>query len=415
MSGYVGFIYSPDFLKYRFSEDHPFNPLRLELTLDLLEEAGLLARGVDTGAGTRTGTGAGAGAGRTATAFLVAPRMATDGELLLTHDPAYIEMVKTVSAHGDMVPDARNFELGTDDNPVFEGMHEAASLVVGATLTAADLVMEGRAAHALNIAGGLHHAQRSHASGFCIYNDVAVAIAYLQRRYGARVAYIDTDAHHGDGVQWAFYDDPGVLTISFHETGRYLFPGTGEVTERGRNEGYGYSVNVPLEAFTEDDSFLSAFEAVVPPLVKAFAPDVIVSQNGCDGHFLDPLTHLSLTMRAYAEIPRIVHDLAHAVSGGRWIGVGGGGYDIWRVVPRAWAFLWAQMLEAELPEELPRGWLARWQKMSPVALPGYFLDSPATSPVIPRRAEITEKNNLSVAKVMAEALSIVERSPENCS
>ncbi len=390
------FVYSPDFRKYRFSEDHPFNPLRLELTLELLQETGLLA----------PGTGAQREAAQAAAGDVATPRMATDAELLLVHDQAYLKTVKAVSARGGSSPDARNFDLGTDDNPIFVGMHEAAGLVAGATLVAADLVMEGQADHALNIAGGLHHAQRSRASGFCIYNDVAVAIAYLQRRYGAKVAYIDTDAHHGDGVQWAFYDDPSVLTISFHETGRYLFPGTGEVTERGRNDGYGFSVNVPLEAFTEDDSFISAFEAVVP-LVEAFAPDVIISQNGCDGHFLDPLTHLSLTMRSYAEIPRIVHKLAHDVAGGRWIAVGGGGYDIWRVVPRAWAFLWAQMLDVELPEELPGSWLARWQKVSPVTLPRRFFDSPAEPPAIPRRAEITEKNNLTVLKAMTEALSII--------
>lgn len=231
-----------------------------------------------------------------------------------------------------------------------------------------------------------------------------MAIAFLRKYWDARVLYIDTDAHHGDGVQWAFYDDPNVLTVSLHETGKYLFPGTGSLTERGDGSGYGYSVNIPLDAFTEDDSFLDTYDALLPTVARGFKPDVIVTQNGCDAHAYDPLTHMSCSMHIYQQIPRLAHALAHELCGGRWIATGGGGYDIWRVVPRAWTLLWSEMTEQQLYDQpLPSAWRELWSGKSPVPLPTRLFDRPNDLPVIPRRPEITEKNRLTLERALQHA------------
>lgn len=375
----AAFIHSPQFLRYKFTEEHPFNPKRLEMTWDLLSILGLLK---DT--------------------HMVAPRPATDEELSLVHDPDYIEAIKRASQIKDEEEweAFQEFGVGTEDNPIFTDMHEATRLVVGGTIVAAELVMEGTYEHALNMAGGLHHAHRRQASGFCIYNDIAVAIAYIRKKYGIRIAYIDTDAHHGDGVQWLFYNDSDILTISLHETGKYLFPGTGDLTERGEGAGYGYSFNIPLEAFTEDASFLECLRATVIPLLQKFKPDLIISQNGCDAHRFDPLTHLSSTMRIYREIPKLMHELAHEVCDGRLVAVGGGGYDIWRVVPRAWTLLWAELSEQELPEKIPSQWHEKWEKIAPFSLPDRFMDEEHLFQPIPRRKEIEEKNRITVRRAL---------------
>lgn len=384
MSGNALFVYSAKEENYAFGNEHPFNPLRLKLTVDLAEAMGALYP-----------------------EDFIEPTPATKEELAFFHDMAYIAAVGKMG-HGLLSAEAGNmYGLGTEDNPIFPNMHEITSLVVGATLTGARLIMEGKTKHALNIAGGLHHAQRAVASGFCIYNDVAVAISWLQKNYNARVVYIDTDAHHGDGVQWAFYDDPTVLTISLHETGRYLFPGTGGFNERGRNEGYGFKVNVPLEAYTEDDSFLEAFDIVVPPLIAAFKPDIIISQNGCDAHADDPLTHLWATTAVYKEIPKRVHALAHTYAGGKWLGVGGGGYDPFRVVPRAWTLLWTEMTDRKLQNEIPAYWREKWQKYSSYSLPMNLLDDVGTFEAIPRREEIAEKNRQTAERAVRDALAAI--------
>jgi acetoin utilization protein AcuC len=265
---------------------------------------------------------------------VVAPRSATDEELFTVHAREYVDAVKLGQPN-------QRYGLGTEDVPAVAGMHEAASHIVGATLVAAELVMQGEATRALNIAGGLHHAHRVQASGFCIYNDLAVAIRYMQRVYSARVMYIDYDAHHGDGVQWIFYDDPDVLTVSYHESGAFLYPGTGFVDELGEGDGYGYSVNVPLHPQTGDESFVQVFQDLVPKLAAAFKPDVMVLQNGCDSHFQDPLTHLRCTTRTFEEVVRTVCALADEHCGGRIVATGGGGYSIDDVVPRAWTLVWS--------------------------------------------------------------------------
>lgn len=376
MSRNARLIYSPDYTQYYFNDDHPFNQRRLLLTHDLMSSFGILTE-----------------------SDILAPRLATDEDLTLVHDPRYIQFVRDQGHSEKELPQAGSYGLGTEDVPCFANMHESAALIVGGTLNAVDTVMKGQSQHAFNPAGGLHHAFSGRASGFCIYNDCSVAIAYMRKHWNARVLYIDTDAHHGDGVQWSFYDDPNVLTISMHETGKYLFPGTGNTTERGDGSGYGYSINVPLDAFTEDDSFLDIYQELVSKLVKGFKPDVILTQNGCDAHAYDPLTHLSCTMKIYQEIPRLAHRLAHEYCDGRWIAVGGGGYDIWRVVPRAWTLLWSEMSDQPLCDQpLPKEWLERWQPQSELQLPPRLFDE--GFPAIPRRAEITEKNRLTLERAI---------------
>ncbi|STO13386.1 Acetoin utilization protein AcuC [[Flavobacterium] thermophilum] len=378
MSRNCAFVYSEQFLQYKFHDDHPFNQLRVKMTYDLLCTLGALED-----------------------RQIVAPRMATDDELALIHDRSYIEAVKAAGRGELSEAAAQNYGLGTEDTPIFPNMHEASALLVGSTLTAVDVVLSGAAEHALNLGGGLHHGFRGKASGFCVYNDSAVAIQYIREKYGLRVLYVDTDAHHGDGVQWAFYDDPNVCTFSIHETGRYLFPGTGNVNERGLGAGYGYSFNIPVDAFTEDESWIAAYTTALREIADFFRPDVIVTQNGVDAHYYDPLTHLSVTMKTYRAIPKLAHEIAHEYCGGRWIAVGGGGYDIWRVVPRAWALLWLEMTgQADVSGPLPDEWRERWQPLSPVALPLEWDDPDDLYPPIPRKAEISEKNAQTVEKAL---------------
>ena len=238
-------------------------------------------------------------------------------------------------------------------------MHEASARVVGATLAAARAVQTGRALHAVNIAGGLHHAMPSNASGFCVYNDPAIAIAWLLRQGVRRIAYVDIDVHHGDGVQAVFYNDPRVLTVSLHQNGRTLFPGTGFPDEVGGADARGYAVNVALPPGTTDAGWLRAFHAVVPPLLRDFRPDVVVSQHGCDSHRLDPLAQLALTVDGQRAAHAAVHDLAHEVAGGRWVATGGGGYALAEVVPRTWTHLLAIAAGAPIDPATPTP--ASWQ------------------------------------------------------
>ena len=372
---------------YGFGGGHPFNPMRIRLTLELCEALGLL-EGYP----------------------FVGSEPATEGDLRTVHSLSYVRMVERASrGEGDPL-DLMHYGLGTGDNPVFAGMHDACARVVGAVLEACRLVMRGDATHAMCITGGLHHALRSRASGFCVYNDAGVAVARLKEEYpGIRVAYVDTDAHHGDGVQWMFYDDPNVLTVSMHESGRYLFPGTGGIDEWGRDGGVGYSVNVPLEPYTDDESWISCFEAAVPEVLRAFEPDLILSQNGCDGHALDPLTHLCATTRLYEHIPRRIHDLAHELCEGRWVATGGGGYDIWRVVPRAWTTLWTVVSHQELPEKVAEDWLmVRGQKCA-VKLPVLMRDDPADYPPLARTAEIADHNRRTTEALLEKVLPFIRQ------
>jgi acetoin utilization protein AcuC len=307
---------------YDFGPGHPLAPVRVELTMALARELGVFAA---------------------PDLSVMTPEPATQEELEFVHDTDYIEAVRQAGgAAARQAPiDLRSmvFGLGTADDPIFPSMHEASALVAGATLAAARAVWTGEVPHAANVAGGLHHAMRRSASGFCIYNDPAMAIAWLLRQGAERIAYVDTDVHHGDGVQAAFYDDPRVLTISLHEHPATLFPGTGLPAETGTGKGTGYAVNVALPAGTGDAGWLRAFDAVVPPLLRAFRPQVLVSQHGCDSHRLDPLAHLELSVDAQRKSQAAIHRLAHETAGGRWLLTGGGGYALTAVVPRTWSHL----------------------------------------------------------------------------
>ncbi|CAN5137977.1 acetoin utilization protein AcuC [soil metagenome] len=326
---------------YDHGPSHPLRPERIILTRALISDYGILD-------GNRV---------------LEAPgREATDDELTLVHTARYLDAVRR-AGHGENGP-WWEFGFGPGDNPIFPAMHEASARVAGASLVAAEAVWSGRAEHAFNPAGGLHHAQAERASGFCVYDDPAIAIAWLLDHGAERVAYVDVDVHHGDGPQAIFFADPRVLTISLHQDGRTLFPGTGGVDELGEGDALGTKVNVPLPPFTGDDGWRAAFEEVVPPLVEAFAPDVLVTQLGCDSHHLDPLANLSLTTAAYRHAATALHDLAHRATGGRWLATGGGGYQWARVVPRAWTTYFAEMAGVELDDELPATWLERVRRES---------------------------------------------------
>jgi acetoin utilization protein AcuC len=303
---------------YDFGPGHPLAPVRVELTMALARAFGVL----DSGA-----------------VSVAAPAPADEQLLRLVHDGAYIEAVRS---SGRTVAHQPLFGLGTSDNPVFPGMHEASALVAGATVAAAAAVRDGSAAHGASVAGGLHHAMRTAASGFCVYNDPAIAIAWLLEQGTERIAYVDVDVHHGDGVQAAFYNDPRVLTISLHEHPSTLFPGTGVPSEAGGAGAEGYAVNVALPAGTGDAGWLRAFHAVVPPLVRAFRPQILVSQQGCDSHMLDPLAHLELSVDGQRAAYATLHQLAHETADGRWLLTGGGGYELVQVVPRAWTHLLAE-------------------------------------------------------------------------
>jgi acetoin utilization protein AcuC len=336
--GTARFIDAPELGASMLGPDHPFKAVRLPLTRSLLEHASLL------------------GAGE------VTPPERMDERLLASvHDADYVEAVKTV-ARGGTIDDPWSYGLGTADNPIVSGMDRAALRVCDATVTAADLVASGLALRSASFAGGLHHAHRDRASGFCLFNDLALAIEWMTQRYGLRVAYLDIDAHHGDGVQAAFEDRPDVLTISLHESGRYLFPGTGFEDETGRGAGLGTCVNVPLDPGTGDASYLEVFDLVVPAALAAFEPDVVVLQAGADAHRRDPLAHLELSLAGLDAVYARVVELADRHAGGRLVATGGGGYDTYRTVPRAWASLWCRMTGRALPETLPAAWRDAWRR-----------------------------------------------------
>jgi acetoin utilization protein AcuC len=312
------------FPRYDFGPEHPMAPIRLELTVSLLRDLGLLeAPGV----------------------CVRGAEPADDKTLLSVHTADYVAAVREASAAGWPGPSARQaeqwlrFGLGTDDVPIFADMHEASARIVAGSVAAALAVWRGEAEHGVNFCGGLHHAMPDRASGFCVYNDVAAAIQALLDDGAPSVAYVDVDVHHGDGTQAMFWDDPRVLTISLHEDGAVLFPGSGFPEESGGREAAGSAVNVALPPGTGDEGWLRAFFAVVPPLLRAVQPAVLVTQHGCDSHLLDPLAHLALSLDAQRVSYTALHDLAHEVAGGRWVATGGGGYEVVDVVPRAWAHL----------------------------------------------------------------------------
>jgi len=324
-------IWDDRYLAYDFG-DHPMNPVRLDLTIRLARELGVLD-GLD----------------------ILPPVEADETALRTVHDADYLAAVRRASED----PTFAGFGLGTDDDPVFTGMYEASALIAGGSAIAARHVWSGQSQHAVNIAGGLHHAMAGYASGFCVFNDVVLAIRTLLASGARKVAYVDIDVHHGDGVQAAFYDDPRVLTISLHQDPRTLFPGTGLATEIGRGSAEGTAVNVALPPGTNDSGWLRAFRAVVPGAVRAFGADVLVTQCGCDTHHEDPLANLELSIDGQRTAIAELHALAHEATAGRWVALGGGGYGVIRCVPRTWTHLLAEASGKALPAEtsVPPGWI----------------------------------------------------------
>ena len=326
----TGFIYTDAYFDYDYGPTHPLKIIRLKLTFDLIKAYGLLdLPSVQT----------------------IIARRAEEEALALFHSKEYLGLLKRAN-EGLLQEDGYVYGLGPGDNPVFPGLYNWSLLVTGATLQAVDFVARGEGEIAFNIAGGLHHAMRSRASGFCYINDPVIGILSLVNQ-GKKVAYIDIDAHHGDGAQAAFYHTNQVLTISLHESGTSLFPGTGFEYEFGEGEGEGYSVNLPFPPYTDDEVYVWAFEEIVPPLIDAFKPDIVVTQLGVDSFYNDPLTSLHLTIHGYEKIIRRIKDLAP-----RWVALGGGGYDVSNVA-RAWTLAWAVMNGIELSDELPESYIKK--------------------------------------------------------
>lgn len=309
-------VWDESLLQYRFSAAHPMAPVRLDLTYRLSEAFGLFDR-----PGVR----------------FIRPEVASDELLATVHDPEYIRAVRAVSSGA--LPDDLDRGLGSEDNPVFPHIHEASARILGGSVAAAQAVWAGEIRRAVNFAGGLHHAGRGRASGFCIYNDCAAAIQRLLDLGAERVAYVDLDAHHGDGVESIFWDDPRVLTISVHETGISLFPGSGFANDAGGPQALGSAVNVALPPGTGDAAYLRAVHAVVPQLLGAFGPEVLVTQHGCDGHADDPLTNLRMSVEGQRQLALDAADWARDYAGDRWLATGGGGYSPFSVVPRTWTHL----------------------------------------------------------------------------
>lgn len=370
-------VWSEGIRAYDFGPSHPLTPRRFGPGIDLVRAVG-------------------------AERFLE-PTEASDDTLLRLHDRRYIRQVRSFSDDPWQPP---AMGIGPGDCPPFHGMHEASALVVGGSLAATGAVLVGDTVHAFNPGGGLHHAMAARASGFCIYNDVAFAVA-AARDAGHRVLYVDLDVHHGDGTQALFWDDPEVLTVSVHESGRTLFPGTGEVDEAGGPDARGTAVNVPLDHLTGSASWTRVVELVVPALAEAFRPTFLVSQHGCDSHLYDPLAHLRLTTDAYLRATRLLDEVAHRWCEGRWVATGGGGYDAYRVVPRSWGLVWLAQAHVEPPEHLPEEWRARWeteaQRHGQYPLPERFVDEPRLRAQEPDGVE--ERNLRSAERALAQALA----------
>ncbi len=373
-------VYSDELAAYRLSETHPLDPYRFVGAVALMESWGLL---------------------RSEGAAVLRPAPCHREDLLLVHEETYVDFVRRASINP---ADARGHGIGPGDTPAFAGMHDAASTVTGATIRAVEAVLAGAARRTFSPAGGLHHAHADHASGFCVYNDCAVAIARATLDHpGLRVAYVDLDAHHGDGVQAAFYDRSDVLTISVHESGRYLFPGTGLVQEVGEGQGVGCAINVPLPPYADGASYQVVHEEVIAPALKAFSPDLIVAQLGADTHRADPLTHLYQSVQGFTEAVARIVDLAEELTSGRLVATGGGGYRPFSEVPRMWAGAFAVLLGREIPERVPDAW--RHEAQAAASRAGVRQEIPKLT----FTEELAELDPELRHEVLGETRSVVER------
>jgi len=318
-------IYSYDLTKHEYTPSHPFKPIRARLMSELLNRYGLISEQNQK---------------------IVIPSLMDEELLSLFHTREYIELLKK-GDKGEFSVEMLHAGLGTEDNPVFKGMYQYAWESSSGTYEGAMMLYQGGTRFVFNPFGGFHHAGRDYAEGFCYINDIAVAIADLMRM-GQRVAYIDIDAHHGNGVQDAFYETDRVLTISLHESGETLYPGTGFEAETGSKEGTGYNVNIPLRVGTDDEVYLLAFESLVPSLIESFKPDIVVANIGCDAHRDDPLAHLSLTSNGYKKVISIINDLSPKI-----LALGSGGYNLFRTAA-LWTLAWATFCGIQ-PQDLHAG------------------------------------------------------------
>jgi acetoin utilization protein AcuC len=364
-------IYHPKYKLYDLGKGHPFNPIRAEMVLDLLSELGYKADCIE-------------------------PESVTPEMLYSIHDENYVNAIEALSK-GKKLKNDEMFGLGTLDNPVAKGMAEGARYQAGGTLLAARLLIKGEAKKVLQLGGGFHHAHKNLASGFCIYNDLALAIKEMTN-YGWHVAYIDVDVHHGDGVQEIFYSDDKVMTISLHESGEYLFPGTGFIHELGQGMGRSLKLNVPLDPFTEGESYIEVMNGIIDPALKWFRPDALVVMVGADAHFSDPLADLMLTTIDYENIFRRILGFADNYSNGKVMFTLGGGYSL-TATPRIWVILYLLLLGLEIPEKIPLNWIKKWEKVTEQKLPELMHDKiPAFDP-IERKTEIVRHNRDLIIRV----------------
>ena len=348
MAGKTGLVWDERFLDYDFGPEHPLRPLRVKLTYDLIRSKGILEQN---------------------SVQVVKPRLASREEILLFHEEDYVRLVEQYSKK-----DSGLLDMG--DTPAFKGCYEATSLVVGASMVAADEVMSGRLSHAFNPSGGLHHAHPERASGFCIFNDPAVVIAHLKSRYKVKhIVYLDIDAHHGDGVMYGYYDDPAVLDIDFHESGNFLFPGTGFPDEIGKGEAKGLKLNVSLPPSTGDEAYLEAFQQIVPDALRKFRPEIILVQCGADAHMDDRLAHLRLTTKVYTEVVSQMHDLAHELCNGKLLLLGGGGYTLANV-PRVWTVAFSTLAGLKPTDDIPLPWSKEFEMATQEDPPLKLYDKP---------------------------------------
>ncbi len=365
-------VYSPEYSKYNLGPGHPFDPVRIEMVIDLLKELGVLRE-------------------------FVRPDIVSAEELFSIHDKNYITAIEGLS-NGDNSIDAESFGLGNVDNPIVPGMAEAARIQVGGTLLGAKLLIENKANKVFQMGGGFHHAHNSLASGFCLYNDLALAIKEMTNA-GWHVVYLDLDVHHGDGVQEIFYTDDKVMTISFHESGEYLFPGSGWLHELGKSMGRSLKLNIPLEPFTEGDSYFEVMNKILEPALSWFKPDAVIVQAGADAHFSDPLADLLLTTYDFEKIYKRVLELINLKSKGKAIFTFGGGYSI-TAAPRIWAILYLLIFNEKLPYKLPESWRKKWSKKIGKEFSKTLHDSlPAFEPVA-RKSEIKKHNNETALRLL---------------
>ena len=371
MGGVSGLVWDEGFVNYNLGPFHPLRPIRVKLTYELAKAKGILDHN---------------------SVKVIRPKAASRDEILFFHEDNYIRLVRSLSKKGSGLLDA-------GDTPAFKGCYEATALVVGASIAGADAIMSGTCSHSFNPSGGLHHAHPERASGFCIFNDPAVVINYLKSKYNVkRLVYLDIDAHHGDGVMYGFYDDPALLDIDFHESGHYLFPGTGFPDETGKGEAAGLKLNIPLPPATGDQGYLEAFREIVPNAIRDFRPEIILVQCGADGHQDDRLAHLRLSTNAYSTVVGEMHQLAHELCNGRLLLFGGGGYTLANV-PRVWTIAFATLARIKLDDNIPSSWAKQFEEAEEESSPSRLNDTPTSD------AESTRKQVRNTLAELRKAMS----------